>query len=605
VEHPTRWLRDASGNFVNVHCSCPLVADLIPGDNGAKEIAVIVYQRLSGGSWYSDGKIYIWRADGTLAWTSKKLDGTTDLQIDTNGDNTLSAADIDNKAGAGNAHLELIAPSLFTVSVGGKNRGQMFAFGYDSNSQTFRSLAGWPALTYGYEFKQISAAIGDANLDGTLKTVAADYCCYTYSWNPTGNWNPLVNWTPSVDVSYLWEQVTGSTGTSVIGSSVALGDVDSTTNPSGIPDAVVGSHYSGTPVFAFCGNHWGTTPNEYPTGWSNGSTTNVTESSPAIGFIDGDQKNDVAICDDDGKLYLWLSSTSAWSSHQLASTSDSDKKIKSSPVIAELGGQKCVVVGCNNGRVYAVKSDWTPITGWPSDGICPSWRSGFKIIASPVIADVMNTGSPQIVVACTDGNVYALWPDGNNHAGGPVAKVWVCAQSAGVEVDSTPTVCSLDGTQVCMIVGSTDGIYKVDLYSLQQGESFVPNSARWPWPTFHRDNARTGCNTAPANPVCASIMGTVTLNGAALPLAKISIKTLGGQNVPVQGQSSATRIDPVRSVGDLTANNEVDEGAYCINQLPPNATYRITASDANGQHQTTLDAAVTTGCTHVDISLPQ
>ena len=287
----------------------------------------------------------------------------------------------------------------------------------------------------------------------------------------------------------------------------------------------------------------------------------------------------------------------------MASTSDTDKMIKSSPAIVELNGQRCVVVGCNNGKVYAIKSDGTPITGWPSDGIRLNTAGSYKVAASPVVGDVMNTGSPQIVVGSTDGNVYALWSDGNNHAGGPVAKVWTCAQASGVYVYSTPTICSLDGSQVSLIVGSTDGIYKINLYSLQQGETFTPGSARWPWPTFHRDNARTGSTTALASPVSASIMGTVTLSGSPVPLAKISIKTLADQNVPVQGRS-ATRINPVRSVGDATANNEVDEGAYCINQLPPNATYRITASDANDQHQTTFDIAVTTGMTRVNIALP-
>jgi hypothetical protein len=98
-------------------------------------------------------------------------------------------------------------------------------------------------------------------------------------------------------------------------------------------------------------------------------------------------------------------------------------------------------------------------------------------------------------------------------------------------------------------------------------------------------------------------MGKVTLAGSPVSGAKISIKTLSGQDVTVFGRS-VTRIDPVRSVGDAINGNEVDEGQYCINQLPPNTTYVITASDANNGHQTTFNVSVTTGRVLQDIVLP-
>jgi len=331
------------------------------------------------------------------------------------------------------------------------------------------------------------------------------------------------------------------------------------------------------------------------------------DSSPAIGLIDGDSDNDFAVGTNSGRLYLWLSSTQTWTGYPLGSPNP----IQSSPVITELNSQRCVVFGCDNGRIYAVKSDGTPITGWPTNGLYVSTKGvGFKITASPVIADVMNSGSPQIVVACSDGNVYALWAAGNNHTNGPIAKEWGCAQpgSSGVEVDSTPTVCSLDGTQVSMIIGSTDGIYKADLYTLQQSETFVPNSARWPWPTFHRDNARTGCQTTdtnPAPPVSASIAGKITLSGCPVQGAKIYIRVLPGLTLPGVYGRSATRTDPALSSGDATSStDEYSEGQYCISQLPPNQTYRITVTDASGGHSTTpSDVAGTTGRTVLDVQL--
>lgn len=569
IEHPTRWQN------VGVHYSCPLVADLIPGDNGSSEVAVISN---------TDGKAYVWRADGTLAWTSRDRNGQ-DLILDTSGNNTLSAADIDQPASPGNQHLELIAPSRY-----------IHAFGYDAGASIFKPVAGWP-VTSPYGYSSVAAAIGDANLDGTREIVAGDYSCYVSSWNPAGG-------------SYLWRQLTGSDQTTIMNSSVALGDVNHFADTRRMPDVVIGSEWQPQqgdfrPLFAFCGDASTTYPGS---GWPKTADAFM-DCSPAIGLVDGDSDNDIAVGTNGGRLYLWLSSGNTWTSFPLAASADSDKAISSSPVIAELNGQRCVVVGCNNGRVYAMKSNGTPIAGWPSDGICPSLRGpGFKIIASPALADVMNTGNPQIVVGCTDGNVYALWADGNNHAGGPVAKAWVCAQSTGVEVDSTPTICSLDGTQVSMIVGSTDGIYKIDLYTLGQGESFLPNSSRWPWPTFHRDNARTGCQTTdtdPAPSVSASIAGKITLNNNPVQGAKVYIRVLPGLTLPGVYGRTVTRTDPMLSAGDAASStDECDEGQYCLSQLPPNQTYRITVTDASGGHSTTApDVAVTTGRTVLDIAL--
>lgn len=165
-------------------------------------------------------------------------------------------------------------------------------------------------------------------------------------------------------------------------------------------------------------------------------------------------------------------------------------------------------------------------------------------------------------------------------------------------LNSTPAICSLNGTMVSLIAGSEDGIYKFGLYS----GTFVANSDRWPWPTFHRDNARTGCATGMAAPVSASIYGEVTLNKIAVPGAHISIRTASGQPVPIYGRS-ATRTDPVFAVGNGTPGDEINEGWYCINQLPPGATYSITATDQDGYHSKTVNVSVTTGGAPTPIEL--
>lgn len=584
VQHPSRWdtwqLVSGSHQPVIVHgdLSCPLVADLVPGDNGANEVALCANKRLSGTTWLNEGSVFIFRSSGELAWESAN-------NIDSNGRNTLSAADIDQGATSGNQHLELIAPN-------GLPTAHLDAFAYDAGSTTFKPLAGWPVIADFY-FQGVTAAIGDINLDGTLEVVAGDESCYVFSWNPTGG-------------VYLWKQITGSRDTYINYSSVALGDVDA--DAYRIPDVIVGSWWS-NPLFGFAGDSWGQ-DQAYPSpssAWPKpvNSPGTFMDCSPAIGLLDSDTLNDFTVGASDGRLYMWLSSTSSWFSWQLASSTDPNKEIRSAPVIAEMDGDRCAVVGCNDGRVYVMKSGSSKAGWYP--GIYVSRRPGFKIIASPIVADVMNTGSPQIVVACTDGNVYALWSDGNNHQGGPIAAVWRCVQSLEGQINSTPTVCSLDGSTVSMIVCSSDGIYKVDLYTLEQGQQFVPNSARWPWPTFRRDNARTGCQTTndnPAPPISASITGKVTLNSSPVQGALVSIYTDSQlTQVPAVYQRSTSRTNPVLSAGTGPANDEINEGAYCINQLPSSQTYWIRATDANGQHATTVSVVVTTGRSSLDIQL--
>ena len=153
----------------------------------------------------SDGSVHVWSSNGNEVWTSDSID---------RGNNTLSAADIDNRG-----NLELTAP-------GGS--ANMYAFGYDPTDQVFKSLAGWPAPTP-FAFNTVSAALGDSNLDGTTKVVAADLSCVVSCWNAIGATN--YNNDPDYDVwgspkSVLWRQVTSRTGVGIDYCSVALGDIN-------------------------------------------------------------------------------------------------------------------------------------------------------------------------------------------------------------------------------------------------------------------------------------------------------------------------------------------------------------------------------------------
>jgi hypothetical protein len=275
--------------------------------------------------------------------------------------------------------------------------------------------------------------------------------------------------------------------------------------------------------------------------------------------------------------WLWLSTDTneprEWVSHPVAAGA-----IKSSPIVANLDGNPCLVFGSEDGKVYAIHADGSDATGW-TDGI--SLPNGDPVTASLLYGKVVvGASAPQVIAASTDGNVYALWKDGTDHGGEAVAETWTCTQSAQDEyVRATPAFCSLNGTTVSLIVGSTDGIYKIDLYDA----AYQPGSARWPWPTFHYDTARTGCrDSRPAQgPLSASVIGKARkADGTGIAGVRVEIRYLsGGSGVPaVANRPGADRVDPVFAAGNDTENDEANEGGFVINQLPVGAgiQYRVT-----------------------------
>src|SRR5690606_35818907 len=115
---------------------------------------------------------------------------------------------------------------------------------------------------------------------------------------------------------------------------------------------------------------------------------------------------------------------------------------------------------------------------------------------------------------------------------------------------------------------------KIDLYE----STFVPNTGRWPWPTFHRDNARTGCTTAPAQLVSASIVGRVKTPGeVGIRDVRVEAQYWSGStwitDTTVYGRTTIRTA--TYTVGNTTSNDEINEGGYTINQLTPERRYRL------------------------------
>lgn len=540
--------------------SCPLIVDL-DGD-GKKEIVYIT----------SDGTLTALDSNGSAVWKKGGFG---------QGNNTVATTVLDTERSG--------LPCLFVPN---ETEQRLYAFNHNGNQ-----IAGWPTGTV-YPPMTVTAAIGDVNLDGSPEIVLGDECCYVYAWNPTGDWKG----NSSSDSSFLWRNLTGTPTTAILGSSCALGNIDGNTN--GIPNVVVGTN-NPPELYAFDGDNWGdyiSNPS-YVDGWPKISGTRI-QSSPAIGDIDGDGKNDVAVGADDGYLYVWLSNDNSWSKYY---TGDS---IKSSPALYDLDGdgKLDIIVGSNSGRVFAFKYDGTSVDGW-NDGIQLDSSGIVPVESSPVIGDVNGDGEVEVVIGCDNGNLYALYKDGCNHTEnglptGPIAWVKSCVSSSNTtsttdnttKILSAPAIDDIDGDGLADVVAiSSDGVYVFHLNCpYKEGSLF-------PWPTFHVNNQRTGCvNSIPA-PIYASIQGIVTKDGTPIANAKVYIYNTDGTAVNQPINSTSTR-SYVLTVGSNNSD-AVGKGAYSINQLDPNKTYNLKVEAPDGTSKEIDDVSVTTGMLREDIEM--
>ncbi len=557
------WVLVGYGDSPWIECasrmSSPLVENLDNSPDGKKEIALVT----------NDGNLRVWNSDGVLLWLQNARSF---------GNNTAACANLD---GDPENRLELVLPSESECRVRA----------YDA--ATGAPLAGWPTFT-NYPFINVSAALADVNSDGAMEVLAGDQCCYVFAWNCTGNWEDSQD--PSQ--SAIWRNLTGSTGTGITGSSVAVGDIDN--DPKKIPDAIVGTN-DPIEVYAFPGDAWGdhVFPPLYVDGWPKDTKMRV-ESSSAIGDLDGDGLNDMAIGSDDGHLYIYLSGPKTWTGHHVGAS------VRTSPALGDLDGDGIldVVFGADNGRLYAMTGAGEPLHGWEG-GVLTGDVGPVPVIGSPAIGDVTGDGKLEVIVGSPNGYLLCIYNDANAHkdAEGRLTGPIVWAKKCGLPgstsgIESTPAIDDIDNDgKIDIIVSSLSGVYRIPLDT-----PYVPTREALPWPTFHGDNARTGCFTAPAPPVYASIIGRVTQNGSPVGGATVTITEANGSPVWVPVPGSNTVRPPVKTVGNAQ-NNEANSGLFCINQLEPNRTYVITIKNKAGIQRVFSNVTVTTGLLRRDFDI--
>jgi hypothetical protein len=218
----------------------------------------------------------------------------------------------------------------------------------------------------------------------------------------------------------------------------------------------------------------------------------------------------------------------------------------SSPAIASLDADETdleVILGCDDGKLYALKKDGAAAAGWPV-------TIGDTLFSSPAVADIAGDYHKEVVIGGKDGKIYAY-----DYLG---AKLW--EYPTGNAVHRTPALVDLDRDGTCEVLCSAGGA----LYALDGNGS--PLAGSWPY------LVGTGTLTSPA-------VGDVDGDGA-LEIAAIAY----GYTAPVESRVHLVKPDGTLCGGSwpVVVDTAIVADPVIGNVISPDGDLEIVAGAVNG-----------------------